>query len=58
MEDLNLGDLVGQPYGFHKHYSVSFHVVNAKRVPSSYSFGQIKITAVILCLAWCVLMYQ
>ncbi|KAL8520950.1 hypothetical protein ACS0TY_011483 [Phlomoides rotata] len=22
MEDLNLGDLVGQPYGFHKHYSV------------------------------------
>lgn len=24
MEDLNLGDLVGQPYGSHKHYSVSF----------------------------------
>lgn len=23
MEDLNLGDLVGQPYGSHKHYSVS-----------------------------------
>lgn len=25
MEDLNLGDLIGQPYGTHKHYTVSFN---------------------------------
>lgn len=25
MEELNLGDLVGKPYGCHKHFNVSFH---------------------------------
>ena len=27
MEELNLGDLVGQPYGTHQHFSVSINNV-------------------------------
>lgn len=52
MEDLNLGDLVGQPYGSHKHYSVSFHA-DAEVLSSSFALCQIKGNATILFLARC-----
>ncbi|KAL0357162.1 UNVERIFIED_CONTAM: putative transferase, chloroplastic [Sesamum calycinum] len=39
MEDLNLGDLVGQPYGSHKHYSVGKLTSFTAGTKSSGPFG-------------------
>lgn len=39
MEELNLGDLVGLPYGSHKHYSVSFEVLNPEECNRFWSLG-------------------
>lgn len=45
MDELNLGDLVGKPYGSHKHYSVSFHSVEFEVLPCFFPNFHIKSNA-------------